>query len=188
VDISPNEPNGTAFAANWTNETVGQPEVNVEYNDTADDTDTLYVHIYERNNQSNELLANTSFAGPFGTFSTTETVPKGDNDTTWVVELTADKSTGDSEKFIQPVGPGAPVLTDLPAWMVTILFVGLTFMIGGLFSARNGFVGGLVVAGFGGIFFFIGVVPGYLGGGVVVLSMLAAAAFFMRGVRSGGGL
>ncbi len=187
VRVEPADAEGVAMNATWINATDSQPEVRIAYNDTANATDTLYVDVYERNNESNTLIDNESFSGPFGTFTLTEPVPADENDTTWVVEVRGDRS-GDASNvhFKEYVGPSVSVLTGLPSWLVTVIFVGLIWAVAGLFSQVNGHVGGIVVAGLGAMLFFVGLVPGYLGGGVVALSLLTAGLMFVRESRAGG--
>jgi len=187
VVIDPDAGESVGVNATWYNATGQQPKVRVEYNDSTQNTSKLHLEIYEYKNKSNKLLSNTTYsAGPYGTFSTTETVPKGENDTQWVVHLVAERPSG-NVVIRQPVGPGSPVLTDMPAYLVTLLFVGTIWMVAGLFSQLNGDFGALIVAGLGGIFFYLGLVPAYLGAGVVGLSFLAAAILFIR-ERGAGGL
>jgi len=178
------EPEGVAFNTSYVNESSGRT-IRVEYNDTAEQTETLYLNIYERGNQSNILVDNESFDGPFGTFAHTEPVPASQNDTTWVIEVTAVRQN-ESLSFQQYAGPGYSVLDGMPDWLVTVIFVGVIWGVAGTFSRINGHVGGIVVAGLGAIFFFVGLVPAYLGGGVVALSLLTAGILFVRGARSGG--
>ncbi|MDR9431758.1 MAG: hypothetical protein RI568_13810 [Natronomonas sp.] len=188
IEVAPEEPDSVASSAQWLNES-NDPTVRVEYNDTAMATETLYVNIYEYGNESNVLVDNQSFSGPFGTFSHVEDVPVAENDTTWVVEVRGDRvENADGEAvsnvlFKDYVGPNVSVLTGLPPWLVTIIFVGMMWAVAGLFSQVNGHVGGLVVAGLGGMFWFVGLVPSYLGGGVVVLALLTAGILFIRGAR-----
>lgn len=184
VVLDPTAPGTVGINSTWINTTGGTPTVRVEYNDTTMNTSTLWVEIYQYKNQSNHLVTNTSFNGPFGTFSLSEPVPVGENDTTWVVRVVGEKP-GDNIVYQRIVGPGQPVLQGLPGWFVTIVFVAIIWMVAGLFSQLNGGIGGLVVAGLGGMFYFMNLVPSYLGAGVVVLSMLTAGMLFLRERRGG---
>jgi len=190
INASAVEPTGVGYEVQYQNTTAGK-QIKVEYNDTSNATDTLYLNIYERNNESNKLIANESFSGPFGTFAHTEPVPAEYNETTWVVEITGDRGTGDdgearnNVQFQEYAGPGFSLLNSLPDWLVTVIFVGWMWTVAGLFSQVNGHVGGLVVAGLGAMFFFIGLVPSYLGGGVMALALLTAGILFVRGARGG---
>lgn len=184
VQLDPTSPGGTSYNFTWDNST-GTPEVGIGYNDSNGNTSELYLHVYERNNKSNELIQNQSFNGPYGTFTYQQAVPAGENDTTWVVKMVAVKDNGENVVMKKFVGPGSPVLQDMPAYLVTIIFVGTILTVGGLMSQINGGIGGLMIAGLGAIFYFLNLVPAYLGGGVVVLSMLVGALIFIR--ERGGG-
>lgn len=186
VVIDPEGPDTVGYDAEWTNET-GQPvQVTFEYNDSTENTTKLYLHIYERNNESNELLANTSFDGPYGTFSTVEDVPASENGTTWVVEFTAVRDGASNISGTLIVGPQRDVLQNLSPWVVTLFFVGMIWTTAGLFSQINGDVGGLVVAGEGAMMWYVGLVPTGLGSGVVALALFTAAVLFVRERRGGG--
>lgn len=182
---------GVGYNVTYRNQTNGQ-DIKIEYNDTADATDEIRLDIYERNNESNKLVDNETFSGPFGTFAHIEPIPQQYNETTWVVELHGVRGNGtDGEprqdvQIQQYAGPGFGVLSGLPPWLVTVIFVGMIWGVAGMFSQINGHVGGIVVAGLGAMFYFVGLVPGYLGGGVVGLSLLTAGILFIRGSRGGG--
>lgn len=185
VVVDPEGGDAIGYEATRTNETGQSVKVRFEYNDTASNTSTLWVSIHEYNNESNVLLSNTSYSGPYGAFALTELVPAAQNDTTWVVDVYGERSGGDFEAELV-VGPKRDVLQDMPQWLVTVFFVGIIFMVAGLFSQLNGAVGGLVVAGLGGMFWFVGFAPPGLGAGVVALSMITAGVLFVR--EKGGGL
>lgn len=185
VVADPAAPDTVGIGINRTNNSASV-EVNFEYNDTTGNTSTIWLEIYEYNNQSNVLLSNTSFTGPYGTFKHVEAVPNSENDTTWVVHYVAIRDTDANVAGEAVVGPKTPVLGGLAGWMVSVVFVGTVWVVAGLFSQQNGDVGGLVVAGLGGIFWFLDFVPPMLGSGVVVLSMITAAILFIRERRAGG--
>jgi hypothetical protein len=153
--------------------------VRFEFNDSQDLTERIYIEMYEWRNESHVLVQNQSFGGPHGNFSFSEPVPGSDDNTTWVVEATI-KRDGDTHKIVKPVGPNNPVLTGLPNRLKIIISIGTLLIVGGLFSQLNGHIGGLVIAGLGGIFYFVGFLPAATGIGVVVLAMIVAAVLFLR--------
>jgi hypothetical protein len=157
--------------------------VNFQYNDSTRNTDQLWIHIYEYGNKSNVLVSNTSFAGPFGQFNYTQDVPSSENNTEWVVKWTADRKENGTFSAQPVVGGNRDILTDAPAWLITVFFVGAIWMTAGVFSQINGSIGGVVVSGLGAIFWFLGVAPPMLGGGVVVLAMITGSALFVRDRR-----
>jgi hypothetical protein len=185
VVIDPGEDDTPSYNATRTNKTGEKVKVRFEFNDSASDTDKLYLHIYEYNNESNELLANTSFNGPFGTFSQVETVPDAENQTTWAVEFVAVRPDGDNIRRVSIVGPKRPTLENMSPWLVTLLFSGAMLLVAGLFSQLNGGIGALVTAGLGALFFYLDFVPPTLGSGVMLLALVVGGVMFVQDKRGG---
>ena len=181
VVADPDGPDQVAWSAERLNES-GTTSIVFEYNDSSKDTSRIWLHIYERGNESNELLANTSFTGTYGTFKHTETLTGNDTDKEWVVEFTAERSS-ENESGSAIVGPTRAVLTAMPIWLRTLISVGTIWVVAGLFSQLNGDVGALVVAGLGGLFWYIDFLPPDAGIGVVLLSMITAGVIFINGRR-----
>lgn len=184
VILDPGPDNSPEHSANRTNITGSPVQVTFQYNDTTETTSEIYLHIYEYNNASNELLANTSFSGPFGGFSHTENVPSAENNTTWVVDFTAVRS-GENINGQYIVGPQRPILNEMPTWLVTFMSIGLILMVAALFSQVNASIGAVVVAGVGGLLFYIDFVPPELGAGVMLLSLMAAGMIWINEHRGG---
>jgi hypothetical protein len=149
------------------------------YNDTEDETDNIWVEIYEFGNESNVLASNQSFGGPYGTFSFSEPVPSDEENTTWAVKATIDRGD-ETIQIIEPVGPTQPVLQGIPNYLKVLISIGSILIVAGLFSQLNGHIGGLVVAGLGAIFWFADFLPPDTGIGVVVLAMITAGVIFIR--------
>lgn len=184
IVADPTGPDQITAEGSWVNES-GTVTVQFEYNDSSDDTNTLWVHIYERGNESNELLANTSFSGPLGAQSITETVPNDEEDVEWVVDFVAERDGENSEgQYI--VGPQRTVLDQLPTWVKTLIALGTIIVVAGLFSQLNGDVGAVVVAGLGAMFWFVGFMPPEVSDGVIVLALITAGIIFIRERRGGG--
>lgn len=186
VVFDPEGDNIPTAEATRTNES-GQPvRVTFEYNDSDDNTSTIHLKIYEYKNESNVLLSNTTYSGTYGTFTHTEDVPAAENSTTWVVEFTAERESGQyTGKIVVGAQTDTPI-TQMAPWLISFIFVTSVFSVAGLFSQLNGDIGGLVVAGMGGLFWFTGFAPEQLGSGVVALSLVTAAVLFVRERRDGG--
>lgn len=187
------DPIGTdqpAWEAERTNETGEPVRVTFEYNDSVQNTTKIWLHIYEFNNESNELLANTSFTpsgtGNFGTFTNTEDVPAAENETTWVVDFLAERESEDNIDARIIVGPQRDLLPELPGWLLSIIYVGTILIVAGLFSQLNADVGALAVAGVGAVMFFAGIAPDGVGSGVMLLALMVAGVMFLNGRRGGG--
>lgn len=151
--------------------------IRFEYNDSEELTTNIYIKIYEFGNDSNVLVQNTSFGGPHGNFSFSEPLTAGESNKTWAVDVVVVRD-GVSTRIKEPVGPNNPVLTGLPGWLQIIISVGSIFVVAGLFGRFNGHWGGLVVAGLGGMWWYVGFLPA--GIGVVLLSMVIAGTIFLR--------
>lgn len=171
-----------AWSADYVNSSSGE-FVKFSYNDTEMETDSVTVKIYERGNESNVLLSNQTFGGPLGTFSISEKVPSDQQDNDWVAEAWVERGD-ETIKIVEPVGPQRPILGDMPDWLVAMISIGSIIIIGGLFSQLNGAIGGLVVAGFGGMLWYVDFIPGVLGTGVVILAMIVAGVIFINERRS----
>jgi hypothetical protein len=173
------------YSANRT-EINGSPHIVVQYNDSRQLTDTLYVEIYEWRNESNNLKTNTSFSGPLGTVSVTEPIPQSENQTEWVAKVTADRGGAENINIERPTSPRNNFLPAMPTWLVTLISIGTIWIVAGAFSQVNGDVGALVVSGLGGLFYVAGFTPPTLGAGVVILSLVTAGLIFVH-ERSAGG-
>jgi len=186
VVVDPQTPNTVGWSVNRTNATGEPVKVNFQYNDSTQNTERLWLYIYEYGNKSNVLLTNTSFSGAFGTLNYTRNVPSDENNSEWVVKFVAKRGQSDTVTGRPVVGGQRNVLTGMPTWLISIIFVGTIWMTAGVFSQINGSIGGIVVAVLGAIFWFLGVAPPYLGGGVVALSLITGSALFVRDRRGGG--
>jgi hypothetical protein len=161
--------------------------VRFQYNDTTQKTETIYYTVYEYQNESNVLVPNTSFSGEFGDFGYTANVPAAQNNTSWTVQAIGVRDGAENVRLRENVCGATNILPSIPPWLATFSFVGIIWITAGLFSELNGDVGGLVVAGLGGMFWMSGIAPPDLGAGVVALSLMTAGILFVR-ERSGGGL
>ncbi|MGB9966112.1 hypothetical protein [Halobacterium hubeiense] len=161
----------------------GTPRVSFEYVDKANQTTSVSVHVYERGNQSNQLV-NDTFTGEYGTLDLVWTIPENSTATSWVVEYSADRGDN-TPNGRQIVGPRQTVLDQIPVWLKTIISVGSVFIVAGLFSRANGAIGGVITAAVGGMWWFVGFLPASVGVGVVALSFLTAGMIFVR--DAGGG-
>lgn len=180
----PEAPGQVGAETTWKNDS-GTVTVKFEFNDTSQNTNTLWVEMYERGNKSNVLFSNTSYNGPLGSQTISQTVPSNEEDLEWVVKFTTDRTGEDANgRFV--VGPTRTVLKSIPAWVKTIIAIGSIVVVAGLFSQLNGDVGALVVAGLGAIFWFVDFMPPEVSDGVIVLAMLTAGVIFIRERRGGG--
>jgi len=170
---------GYRYNATYDNST-GTPVVRFTYNDSNTSTGEISVEIYEYGNESNVLFQNQTFdSGPYGSLSVSEIVPQDQRGKTWTVEATVIRN-GEQIKIRETVGPQQPVLVAVPSWLKVFISIGSIWLVAGLFSRLNGHVGGLVVAGMGGLWWFVDWLPEQTGIGVVVLSLITAGILFIK--------
>lgn len=170
---------GYRYNATFDNST-GTPTVRFTYNDTNTSTSELSLTIYEKGNESNVLFRNQTFTnGPYGSISVSEMVPANQSQNTWIVEATIQRN-GEQQRITKQVGPRAAILLQVPSWLKVFISIGSIWMVAGLFSRLNGYIGGLVVAGMGGIWWFVDFLPQETGVGVVVLALVTAGILFIK--------
>jgi len=187
VVVDPEAPDTIGVNATRTNATGDPVRVHFEFNDSSQNTTTIYLRIHEFKNESNELLSNTTFTGTYGVFKQVTNVPASENNTDWIVEYVAKRDSGQTVTGELVVGARQTTpLSEMPDWVIAFFFTGIILTTGGLMSQRNGPIGAIVMSGMAGMCWFIGVVPEVLGIGVVVLSMIAGGIFVVRDRRAGG--
>lgn len=147
-------------------------------NKTAEDFDLV---IYERGNESNEIWNNSY--GVVESVGHTQPLSANESNNTWVVEWDATingTAVGGSEIIgveQQPFDFGGE---GIPDWLVAFIFVGLMIGIAALASKGNAGVISMVIAAVGALLWFVDFVPDALGGGVVVLALVAGGIMFIR--------
>lgn len=180
VSAEPEDPDlGFEYNVTRVRNSQGTLFAKVGYNDNASLTDSVTVEIFERGNRSKKLVNNQTFSGPLGSFILSEEIPPRLNSTSFVAVITVNRDGG-TETIRLPFGPRQPVLGGMAPWLRATISIGSLFLVAGLFSQINGRIGGLVVAGLGGIFFFVDFLPDETGIGVVVLSMVTAGILFIK--------
>lgn len=176
-----------AWSASYQNTTAG-PQVRFEYLDEQNATDRIHLRIHARHDESNELLANTTYQGPIGELVVVEGVPESENETSWVVKATIERN-GESITAREIVSPGKrDVAPGVPQWLQLTIAYGFILMTAGMFSRYNAPLGAVVTAAEGGIFWYLGFLDGAVGLGVVLLAMILSGIMYIRASGSGGGL
>ena len=168
------------WAAEYVRNEESADEIQFVFRDQFE-TQSLSYEIHERGNRSNVLTSDTAA----GNVTVTETVPPDSENTVWVVNWTATRGTGETLSASRPVSTGRlPVGPGLdPRWQTGIAMVGL-FVVAGLFGAANPGIGGIAVAGTGGMFWLLGWLPDSTGGLMVILAMfIAVLAYVGRKAR-----
>jgi len=171
---------GVEWTARYSTVDQGADEIEFIFR-SAYDTQSVDYRIVERGNDSNVLLD----ASATGNVTVTEPVPPSQENTVWRVEWNAstqDSGTLSGSRVVSssrlPVGPA---LGD--RWQTAVSMLSL-IVVAGLFGAANPGVGGIAVAGTGGVFFVLGWLPDSTGGLMVVLAMfIAVLAYAGRKAR-----
>lgn len=175
---------GYLWDATYQNQT-GSHQIQFNYSDSDNQTENLEVVIYERGNESNELVTK-SYSGPVGEVSFTEPITENESENTWVVNFTAERG-GEQISGEVLAGKQRALGTGLADIWLHSLSVGLLIVVAGLFGGLNARVGAIVVPLLAGIFWFLGMLPAAVGAGVIILA-LAIAIFYnvnsSRGVPS----
>lgn len=166
---------GVEWTARYLEHEEDLDEIEFIYRDDFE-VESINVRIFERNNESNVLLDTTSS----GNVTLTETVPPDEEATVWVVEWEATRANGETISASRPVSTDSlPVGPDIPAHWQTVVSMIALFAVGGMFGAVNPGVGGIAVAGTGGMLFLIGWLPDSTGGLMVVLALVIAVLAYV---------
>lgn len=176
VNLGANDPtNDYQWDANYENETG--PTATFSFVDENESTADLNVVIYEYGNESNEAF-NSTFSGPISSLKLSEPLP---NDKRWVVAWSADRN-GEAISGSRIIGPNAGwVDIGLDEKWTSFTSIGLLILVGGMFGGIRSDLGGVVVALFGGILWFVGWLPSAIGGGAVVLGLAIPIMVMARG-------
>lgn len=170
-----NETSGYQWTANIDNST-GSPYIEFAYNDYENLTDSVQMEIKYRDNGT-VIRSETFRNGPYGEIVYTEPISQSQyNNNDFVVEWSADRD-GEQIGAERPVG-GQRVI-DFGAlddfWITagySLIALLLAFAVGAGISPG---AGGLAVAGWMGLGWFIGAIPDEIDAGVIILAFLIAA-------------
>lgn len=108
IRISGDTQRGTAFGTTI-EEVNGDRVIRIQYRDPTQETNSLELEVYEYQNQSNVIRANTTEDGPFGTYTETITVPNNKTDTSWVIRYHANREADDDVGGTNYVGDIPPI-------------------------------------------------------------------------------
>lgn len=171
---SVSEVDGVEWTARYVENEDDTDQIEFIYRDT-EITESIDVRIFERDNEDN-VLVDTSSAG---NVTISEPVPPGEEGTVWVVEWEATRSDGQTLSATRPVSTDSlPVGPDIPDHWQTIVSMITLFAVAGLFGSVNPGLGGIAIAGTGGILFLLGWLPDSTGGLMVALALFIAVLAF----------
>lgn len=131
------------------NVTKDGSDIKIKYNDTQEETSELRVTIHERGNESNEILS-TTVDGPLGQTQITQPLTAAQNNTTWVVDLEADRDgetvrgkrlVGHTRDIGIPIDPfWLQVAGSFTIFLMPSLFPGQRAPMGAIFAGLVGLV------------------------------------------------
>lgn len=162
----------------------GGESIVVEYTDPDQETDTLTFNIHERGNESNVLLANTSFSS-LGNLSYSEPLSASEQNQTWVVDFHWTRGTTSSHAWTT-LGTGTRSLLPSSLDPVYRVSVGVAILLitALLFSQLNVGVGAVVTSLVGGLLWYLGFLDTVTTGPAIVLSLAVGGLVYYN---SGGG-
>jgi hypothetical protein len=138
------------------------------------------VNITERD--GNITLLDTTFDSP-GTITESRPIPNGTetDSATWVIEWSASIG-GQSVSGSEVVGPNTlgVRIPEMSQGVLNLISVLVVLMVGGLFSAANVSVGGIITALVAGGLFFVGAMPGAVSGLLVATALVIAIIAYAR--------
>ncbi len=161
----------------------GQPitEITFNYLDPSNATRAVEVRIYNRSNESQELVNKvfTPTSGTFGNLTVRElVVGEQAAETEWTVEYRALRN--DTEPVAGEITVTARTEDlDIPLsqGLQQLLGIGMIFIIGGLFSRRNAAVGAVVVPALAGALFLFGFLSGVVTGAAVAFALTVGVGY-----------
>lgn len=167
---------GLEWAAEYVTNDNSADEIKFIFRDEAE-TQTVEYTIHERGNTSNVLTSGSAS----GNVTISEPIPPGEAGTVWAVEWETTRGDGEQLSATRPVSddelPTGP--SSLPQQWQIIISMLLLFGVAGLFGAANPGVGGIAVAGVGGLFFMAGWLPDATGGLMVLLALFVAVLSYV---------
>jgi hypothetical protein len=181
VTVVPSTPEidlGNETAAYDAGATLNNRTLTWEYSDPAGETDRLRVIIHEKGDESNRLQPPAEFF-TLGNTSQVITLTENESETTWVVDFEVDRD-GESLLLTREVNGQKDLAGQLGSNWQAIGGIGLLFLLGAAFSQLNVAVGAVVVAVFGGILWFVGLLGGVATGAGVVFALLISIVNHLR--------
>jgi hypothetical protein len=149
------------------------------YNDTDQETDKLTVWIHERGNVSNRLVANATYFD-LGEASAQHTLTVDEKAKVWdvvfIIERNGETKTQRETVQNRPSG----LFGAIPDNWRLMIGLGSLFLLAGVFSLLNAAVGAVVVSLVGGLWWWVGLLPGATSGIAVVLALLLSVLSWMR--------
>lgn len=160
-------------------EDPGGDFIRFRFRDDTDSTTNMDITIHEYQNESNVIFTG-SFAGPHGNLTVTEPLTAPQQNKSWVINYTADRN-GEQITADLIVSKGQrPKLGDIPWWLQQFIAIFSIFLVIGLASQANAQIGAFTGALVGAMFYWIGFLPAEVGGGVAIIGLLTAGAFYFR--------
>lgn len=171
IDI-PSFEDGYGYNAGIDNTTV-----EYRYDDPENATDSVTVWIHEKDNKSNQLVANSTFFDVGSVYNEFE-VSSNESEQTWVVNYVIQR---DGEQIIQSVtiANQRALFSSLAPGLQASLGVLLLLLLAGSFSVLNAGVGAIVVSIASGLLWWVGLLSGVTSAVLISLSLFVSVVYWL---------
>jgi hypothetical protein len=165
---------------------TGDKTVSLTYIDPQAETDSLVVRVENADDPSDVVDTVTATAGPYGTFTYTETFSEPDASKVLVANATATRN-GQQVTLTKPFGTGMfPIAIPLSQDWKQIFGIGFLMVVAGIFSVGNARIGAVVLPGVAGLLYVTGILNGAISllaiGMALTVGVLVNLAFGGRGL------
>ena len=165
---------------------TGDKTVSLTYIDPEAETDSLLVRVENADDPSDVVDTVTATAGPYGTFTYTETFTEPDASKVLVANVTATRN-GQQVTLTKPFGTGMfPIAIPLSQDWKQIFGIGFLIVVAGIFSVANARIGAVVLPAVAGLLYVTGILNGAISllaiGMALTVGVLVNLAFGGRGL------
>jgi hypothetical protein len=165
---------------------TGDKTVSLTYIDPQAETDSLVVRVENADDPSDVVDTVTATAGPYGTFTYTETFSEPDASKVLVANVTATRN-GQQVTLTKPFGTGMfPIAIPLSQDWKQIFGIGFLMVVAGIFSVANARIGAVVLPAVAGLLYVTGILNGAISllaiGMALTVGVLVNLAFGGRGL------
>jgi hypothetical protein len=180
VEVSPSAP-GVEYDVqnkNWGyGATLDNRTLSWSYYDNTNETDSLTIYIHERNNESNQLVANETYLN-LGNASGQYILTENESEKTWTVNFIVDRG-GEEKTYAEHVYNQLSLFGNMDDGWKNVFAAGILILFAGSLSVLNVGVGAVVFGIASGILWFIGMLSGVTTGAAVVIYLFVALGLYI---------
>jgi len=148
------------------------------YDDPQNQTDSVTVWIHEKGNESNQLVANSSFYD-VGSVYNEFTIGTNQSKKTWVVNFVITRGGGETVVQSRTIANQKQLFDPLAPGLQAAVGVMLLILLAGAFSVLNAGVGAVAVSLTGGLLWWVGLLSGVASGILIAISMFLSVAYYL---------